>query len=172
MIEIKIKYTYNKIQNSPYATEVSRSRAESRTWQSLICTLMFFFSLLFCFVDSKDRWIAICGIIISILWFVYLITIHTRKTNELIEDAIALDIERQKPEEQRKTEQKKSVLVVGEDIPAGKYSFIATNPEGGMIHLFSTKGEALDRIYVNKKKEIKLKTGVVVKLFNCIPENI
>ena len=131
-----------------------------------------FFCLLFCFVDSKDRWISICGIIISILWFVYLITIHARKTNELIEEAIAIDIERQKSEEQRKKELKKSVLVVGEDISAGKYNFIATNPEGGMIHLFSGKGEALDRIYVKKKKEIKLKTGVTVKLFNCIIENL
>lgn len=168
MIIIKIRYSYKEFQNCPQATEVSHSREKSKLYQSLCCTSLFLICLLFCFVDSADRWFAICGVIACILWFIYLIVFYGRKTNKLIEEAIEIDIERQKSNAQRKMEHKKSVYVVGKDISAGKHIFIATNPLGGMVQIFSSKNSPLDKIYIKQKEQIKLKSGTTVKLSNCI----
>lgn len=71
----------------------------------------------------------------------------------------------------RKAETKKMIYVVGEDIPVGKHSFVATNAEGGLIRLLSYDNTLLDRIYIKKRKKINLKSGTIVNAFNCYAES-
>lgn len=170
VIIIRITYTYKKFQNYPEATEISRSREESRVYQFLFIIAIFFLSI--CTIDSKDYLFAICGIIISIIWIIYLFSFYNKKTDLLIEDAKKRDIERQKSAEERKSELKKVVYTVGEDISAGVHTFISTNALGGMVHIFSSKGKPIDRIYVKNKKKIKLKVGMSIKVFDCIVDSI
>ena len=164
---IKISYTYTEFKDCPEATEVSQSRAKSRTYQSIACGFLFLLSLLFCFEKSADQWISICGVIACPIWFVYLVFFYDRTTSKKIKKAIEMSIERQKSDTQRKAEQEKSVYVVGEDVSAGKYMFIATNPLGGMVNIFSANNSPLDKIYIEQKKKIKLKPGTTIKLSNC-----
>lgn len=84
---VKLPYTYTIFRNCPEATEISHSREKGKVLQYTICGLIFVFSILFCFVNSADRWIAICGVIICPMWFVYLIKFYDKKTNELIIEA-------------------------------------------------------------------------------------
>ena len=84
----RIPYTYTEFQNCPQATEISRSREEGKLRQSLWSGILFVFCLIFCFVDSGDRWIAICGAIICPLWFLYLMFFYDRTTNKMIAEAI------------------------------------------------------------------------------------
>ena len=85
----RIPYTYTEFLNCPQATEISRTRGERKVRQTLFCGALFVLCLLFCFVDSADRWMAICGVIVCPLWFLYLIFIYDRKTNNMIAEAIA-----------------------------------------------------------------------------------
>ena len=84
----RIPYTYTEFQNCPQATEISRTREESKVRKSLLCGVLFALSLLFCFVDSADRWIAICGVILCPIWFLYLMVFYDRATNKMIAEAI------------------------------------------------------------------------------------
>lgn len=67
-------------------------------------------------------------------------------------------------------EVKKYVFVAGNDIPAGKLTVNATAPDGGMVLIFSKNNEPLDKIYVKSKEKIKVNSGDIVKLFDCVIE--
>ena len=73
--------------------------------------------------------------------------------------------------EEKTTPAIKTVYVVNKDIPAGKHTFIATNPEGGIVRILTNDNTLLDRIYVKKKKKINLKSETVVNAFGCIAES-
>ncbi len=64
----------------------------------------------------------------------------------------------------------KLVYIGDNDIPAGKYTISATNPNGGMALIFSKYNEPLDKIYVKSKEKIKINSGDIVKLFDCVIE--
>lgn len=84
----KIPYSYTEFMNCPEATEISHSRERRKVYHHLWCELLFFMSILFCFVDSADRWIAICGVIICPIWFIYLIKFYDKVTNKKIKQAL------------------------------------------------------------------------------------
>lgn len=59
------------------------------------------------------------------------------------------------------------ILNVGVDITMGKHQFIATKPNGGFVHISPQDGSEHEKIYVKKKKTIKLNAGDKIKLINC-----
>ncbi len=61
----------------------------------------------------------------------------------------------------------KTVCVVGHDIAEGQYRVSAKNSQGGMIYIYSTDNTLLDKRYIKKNERVKLKSGTVVKLYDC-----
>lgn len=88
IVSVKINYYYKNYENCPEATEISFSRGRGKVNHYLFCFIIFFMSLLFCFVDSADRWIAICGVVICPVWFFYLVKFYDSATERMIKQAI------------------------------------------------------------------------------------
>ena len=84
----KIPYTYTEFKNCPEATEISHSRERGKVYHYLWCGLLFVLSILFCFIDSADRWIAVCGVVLCPIWFIYLIKFYDNVTNKEIKQAL------------------------------------------------------------------------------------
>lgn len=59
------------------------------------------------------------------------------------------------------------LLTVSLDISEGKHHFIATKPNGGFVHIYPHDGSEHKKIYVKKKKTIKLNADDKIKLVNC-----
>lgn len=69
--------------------------------------------------------------------------------------------------EEKTSEIRKTTCIVGRDIPEGKHLVVATQPNGGMVHIVASNGELLDRVYVKQKEKIKVTYGSLVKLYDC-----
>lgn len=85
---IKLTYLYKEYKDCPEATEISRSRSSAKGYYGIFCIITFILSILFCSVDSADRWIAICGVILCPVWFVYLLKFYDKKTDVMIKQAL------------------------------------------------------------------------------------
>lgn len=84
----KITYSYTEFKNCPEATSISHSRERAKINHYLFCIVIFFMSVLFSFVESADRWIAICGVVVCPIWFVYLTIFYDKITDKLIKQAL------------------------------------------------------------------------------------
>ena len=84
----KITFYYTEFKNCPEATEISYSRERGKIYQYMFCVLIFIMSLLFVFCDSADRWLAVCGVILCPVWFVYLMKYYDDTTNKMIKQAL------------------------------------------------------------------------------------
>lgn len=86
---MKYSINYYEFKNCPEATEISKNRQTMQFYLLIACVACLFICLPLSFVDSADRWIAICGIIISVLGFVYLFTHYNKVTKRKIEKALS-----------------------------------------------------------------------------------
>lgn len=68
--------------------EIRKSRNESSATQTMLWGVMFFLCLVFSFVESNDRWIAIIGVVLCVIWGVYLFKYYDRHTAKLESEAI------------------------------------------------------------------------------------
>ncbi len=86
---MKYNINYNEYKNCPKATEISKSRAKMQFYLFMICIACLFLCLPLSFVESADRWIAICGSVVSVLGIVYLFTRYNKVTERKINNALS-----------------------------------------------------------------------------------
>lgn len=191
---MRVTYYYTEYQNCPEATRISKSRSKSQLYQGMLCITLFLISLLTVGLDSKDRWLSICGIIICPIWLIYLFTYYNKVTDKKIKEAI----ECQKRINERK--QKKNILVnneklsnvkdsnqtslsvkiekppkefllVGKDISTGYHKFSAPPKTSGFVIIYppnTNQNDETGRIQVFKNTSVHLKDGYSIVLENCV----
>ena len=81
---IKYKFTYKEYKDCPKATSISYIRERGKVFAYDICFTLFFFSLIFMFVEWKTIFI----VLFSLIWFFYLIKFYDNFTEKMIQKEI------------------------------------------------------------------------------------
>lgn len=68
----KFTYYYKEYKDCPEATAISEWRNRAKIWHYLWCSVILFMCLLFTFIDSADRWLAIVGDVLCVIWLLHL----------------------------------------------------------------------------------------------------
>lgn len=75
---VRISYSYKVYENCPEASEISFWRSRNQTYGAMFSGMIFFFATIafFCilFFQTEDWWQPLCIMILSALWFWYLVS--------------------------------------------------------------------------------------------------
>ena len=109
---VRITYSYKNYENCPEASEISFWRSRNQTYGAMFSGMIFFFATIafFCilFFQPEDWWQPLCIMILSALWFWYLVS---PRYDAITQKKIVKALEKKERERKKELEKQEKMLV-------------------------------------------------------------